>query len=184
MRPAKVSDKELFEDLARVFRRKGYDGCSYADLMAATGLVKASLYHRFPGGKDQMVNALLTVVDRHFASYVLAPAFQQGWPRNRTRLIAHRLREFYDSGKQWCLLDTLTTADRPSTLAHARKSMGFWVDCFVRLGRESGFPAKLARKRAEEAVAAIEGSLILSRVLKNPRPFLRVLVDLPNRLTR
>ena len=51
MRPSKISDEKVFQGLSDVFRRKGYDGASYSDLMKATGLVKASLYHRFPGGK-------------------------------------------------------------------------------------------------------------------------------------
>ena len=37
MRPAKISDDKLFQELSDVFRRKGYDGASYSDLMKATG---------------------------------------------------------------------------------------------------------------------------------------------------
>lgn len=182
MRPAKVSDKELFGRLTEVFRRKGYDGASYADLMEATGLVKASLYHRFPGGKEEMVDAILSEVDRQFAEYVLAPALEEGEPKERARRMARRLREFYDSGKSWCLLDTLSLAESRATLAHARKSMEFWVECFARMGRDAGLSPRVARKRAEEAVAAIEGGLVVARVLKNRRPFLRVLAGLPKKL--
>jgi AcrR family transcriptional regulator len=183
MRPLKLSDKELFGRLTGVFRRRGYDGASYAELMKATGLVKASLYHRFPGGKEEMVGAIQSEVDRHFAEYVLAPAIELGPPRERARRVARRLREFYDGGKAWCLLDTLTLAASRSTLARARKSMEFWVDRFARLGRDAGLSPGVARKRAEEAVAGIEGGLIVARVLKNRRPFLRVLAGLPKRLT-
>lgn len=183
MRPAKIADRELFEKLARVFRRRGYDGASYADLMKATGLVKASLYHRFPGGKEEMVDAVQSEVDRHFAGYVLAPALEAGPPKERARRMAQRLREFYDSGRAWCLLDTLTLAENRATLTHARKSMEFWVERFTLVGRDAGLSAGVARKRAEEAVAAIEGGLIVARVLKNRRPFLRVLAGLPKKLT-
>jgi AcrR family transcriptional regulator len=183
MRPAKLSDKHLFERLTEVFRRRGYDGASYADLMEATGLVKASLYHRFPGGKEEMVGAIQSQVDRHFGEYVLAPAVEQGDPKQRARRIARRLREFYDNGRAWCLLDTLTLADSRVTLAHAKKSMEFWVERFARVGRDAGLAGGVARKRAEEAVAAIEGGLIVARVLHNRRPFLRVLVGLPKKLT-
>jgi AcrR family transcriptional regulator len=183
MRPAKVSDKELFERLTRVFRRRGYDGASYAELIKATGLVKASLYHRFPGGKEQMVGAIQSEVDRHFAEYVLAPAIEEGEPKERARQMARRLREFYDNGEAWCLLDTLTLAESRTTLVHAEKSMEFWIERFVRVGRDAGLSAGVAKKRAEEAVAAIEGGLIVARVSKNRRPFLRVLANLPKQLT-
>src|SRR5216684_4651807 len=108
MRREKLTRTKVFDRLIGVFRQKGYDGASYGDLMKATGLVKASLYHRFPRGKEEMVDAVLSEVDRRFHEYVLAPAFAKGAPRQRARRVAKRLEEFYSGGKQWCLLDTLT----------------------------------------------------------------------------
>jgi len=61
--------------------------------------------------------------------------------------------------------------------------MEFWVERFARVARDAGLAASLARKRAEEAVAAIEGALIVARVMKNRRSFLRVLGALPGKLT-
>ena len=183
MRPAKVSDEELFQKLADVFRRKGYEGASYSDLMQASGLVKGSLYHRFPGGKADMVEAIQEDVDRHFANYVLRPAFEEGRPHDRAKRIARRLREFYDSGRRSCLLDTLTLGEGVATRAHARRSMETWIDAFARLGRDGGLSPATARRRAQEAVAAIEGGLVVSRVLGDTRPFLRSLANLPKQLT-
>jgi AcrR family transcriptional regulator len=183
MRLAKVSDEELFRELSDVFRRKGYEGASYSDLMQASGLVKGSLYHRFPGGKADMVEAIQRHVDRHFAEYVLKPAFEEGSPEDRAKKIARRLREFYDSGKRSCLLDTLTLGDGTAARAHARRSMEDWIDAFARLGRDGGLSPAVARKRAREAVAAIEGGLVVSRVLGDTRSFLRSLANLPRQLT-
>jgi AcrR family transcriptional regulator len=183
MRPAKISDNRLYRELSDIFRRKGYDGASYSDLMKATGLVKASLYHRFPGGKSEMVDAILSEVDREFSEYVVKPAFEAGAALDRARKIARRLREFYKSGQRWCLLDTVTLAESPSTREHARRSMEFWIDAFARLGRDAGLSPAIARRRSQEAVAAIEGGLVVSRVLGDRRPFLRSLATLPKRLT-
>jgi len=184
MRRVKVTEPQVFARVSRVFREKGYEGTSYADLVAATGLVKASLYHRFPGGKEEIVEAVLSEVDREFAEYVLRPAWQEGSPRERARQMARRLKEFYGSGGLWCLLDTITLSSNARTVAHAGRSMEFWIDSFARVARDAGLPAKLARARAEGAVAAIEGALIVSRVTKNRRPFLRTLGSLPTDLTK
>jgi TetR/AcrR family transcriptional repressor of lmrAB and yxaGH operons len=182
--PDKIPDEQLFQSLSRVFRSKGYDGASYSDLIKATGLGKASLYHRFPGGKEEMVDAVLSYVDRHFANYVLAPVSATGPLPTRTRLIARRLREFYDSGRSWCLLDTITLGENhPRALAHARGTMNFWIDAFTRLARESGLAAPIASRRAQQAVAAIEGALLVSRVLGNNGAFLEVLEGLPAQLS-
>jgi len=180
----KMGEQQVFERVSKVFREKGYEGTSYADLIAATGLVKASLYHRFPGGKEQIVEAMLSEVDREFSEYVLRPAWQQGPPRARARQIARRLEEFYGSGGIWCLLDTVTLSSNARTVRHAGRSMEFWIESFARVARDAGLPAKLARGRAEDAVAAIEGALIVSRVTENRRPFLRTIGSLPTHLTK
>ncbi|MBZ5543120.1 MAG: TetR/AcrR family transcriptional regulator [Acidobacteriia bacterium] len=147
MRPAKLAERQVLRKLTDVFRERGYEGASYAQLMAATGLVKASLYHRFPSGKEEIADAILAQTDQKFAEDVLRAAREAGQPRARARRIARRLREFYGSGTR-CL------------------------------------PSSLARQRAEDAVAAIEGGLIVSRVMKNRQPFLRALAELPDRLTK
>ena len=183
MRPVKLKERQVFARVSKVFREKGYEGTSYADLMAATGLVKASLYHRFPGGKQEVVEAILSEVDREFSEYVLRPAWQEGSPRERTRQMASRLKEFYGSGGCWCLLDTITLSSSLQTVRHAGRSMKFWIESFVRVARDAGVPSRQARARAEDAVAGIEGALIVSRVTKNRRPFLRILESLPAHLT-
>ena len=130
-----------------------------------------------------MVDAVLTYVDQHFANYVLAPAFAHGPLTKRIRLIARRLREFYDSGRRWCLLDTISLGENARALAHTRATMKFWIGAFARVASESGLTASIARQRAQEAVAAIQGALVASRVLGNNRAFLETLANLPKQLT-
>ncbi|TGQ06111.1 helix-turn-helix domain-containing protein, partial [Mesorhizobium sp. M00.F.Ca.ET.217.01.1.1] len=43
--------------IGEVFREHGYEGASLALIGAATGLGKGSLYHFFPGGKEEMARA-------------------------------------------------------------------------------------------------------------------------------
>jgi AcrR family transcriptional regulator len=183
MRPTKIGGREVLRRLTAVFRARGYEGTTYGELMAATGLVKASLYHRFPGGKEETADAVLAEADRMFQEYVLRPAHEAGPPAQRARQVARRLGEYYGAGSRWCLLETLTLSRNRKTLRHARRSMQFWIESLGRLAREAGLARGLARRRAEDAVAAIEGALILSRVLKNRRPFHRALATLPGRLT-
>ena len=53
--PAALASREVvLERLLATFRDQGYDGASLAELSAATGLGKSSLYHHFPGGKVDM----------------------------------------------------------------------------------------------------------------------------------
>ncbi|MEO0971892.1 MAG: helix-turn-helix domain-containing protein, partial [Pseudomonadota bacterium] len=58
-RPASINDDDLLDRLSSVFREVGYEEASMALLASASGLKKASLYHRFPGGKEQMAREVL-----------------------------------------------------------------------------------------------------------------------------
>ena len=58
--------------LAEAFRQHGFEGASLAVITKATGLGKGSLYNFFPGGKDEMMAAVLADVDRWFEAAVFA----------------------------------------------------------------------------------------------------------------
>jgi len=63
MRPQKVIDSDILKGLTKVFRSKGYEGANLSELAQATNLKKASLYHRFPGGKQEMAVTVLTHIE-------------------------------------------------------------------------------------------------------------------------
>ncbi len=73
MATAKITEDRLLEHLTRVFQKHGYEGASLSLIAAATGLGRASLYHRFPGGKADMALAVLDHADLWFATHVLDP---------------------------------------------------------------------------------------------------------------
>ena len=174
---------EVLGSLISVFRNHGFEGASLTRFTESSGLVKASLYHRFPLGKEQMALAALTEVDRIFATYVLAPVDSEGDLLRRLKLVTARLDEFYEGGTQACLLETLSGAGTPpSVRAHVKNTLDFWIAKFMQLSREAGIPAKEARIRAEGAVAAIEGALVVSRAQESNKEFKRSLESLPGRL--
>ena len=57
-----------------------------------------------------------------------------------------------------------------------------WIDALARLATESGVERKQARRRAEDAVATIQGALVLSAALEDRSPFRRQLSAIPRRL--
>lgn len=172
---------DLFDRLGLLFRDAGYDGSSLGDIASTTGLQKSSLYHRFPGGKQQMAQEVAAATGEHFAREVLAPLRGEGSARARLAEVSRRLRQFYDSGRRSCLLDTLSIGD-PG--AEAIVGLGLaaegWIEAFADLARADGAGRAEARRRAEDAVAAIEGALVLARVTGNLQPFTRSLERLPS----
>jgi AcrR family transcriptional regulator len=183
MAPRLVSERQLVERLTDLFRRVGYDGASLGAIAAATGLQKSSLYHRFPGGKHQMATEASAAVIDEFATSVLAPSGADDPVEQRIAAIAANLDRFYDGGARSCLLDMLSVgdpgADASANLAAAAAA---WIEVFSSLAREAGAGAATARQRAEDAVASIEGALVLARVTGDRRPFRRALDHLPAQL--
>ncbi|MEM7230456.1 MAG: TetR/AcrR family transcriptional regulator [Planctomycetota bacterium] len=180
MRPPKLSADDVNAILIELFRTHGYEGTSLSKLAEASGLVKASLYHRFPGGKEQMANATMDVCLKDFATAVLAPLQESGEPADRLRRTARNIRQYYDGGEQPCLLDTLSLGEIPDSVAErVASTLEAWIGALAAVAREVGHARGDARRRAEDAVAAIEGGLVISRVSGRTQAFDRALKRLP-----
>ena len=68
-----VERREVLRALGEVFRAHGYEGASLTLITEATGLGKGSLYHLFPGGKEQMAAEVLADIDAWFELNIYAP---------------------------------------------------------------------------------------------------------------
>jgi len=176
-----VSDHDLLDRLGTLFRSAGFDGASLADIAAATGLQKSSLYHRFPGGKQQMAAEVASAVGEQFASGILAPLASDRPVAERVELVARRLREFYDGGARSCVLDMLSIGDPGVSASEALAAAAAgWTAAFAAVAREAGADARTATARAQDAIASVEGALVLARVTGDRRPFTRAIDRLPS----
>lgn len=181
----KLNDTELAERAAETFRAYGFEGTSLNRLAEAAGLEKASLYYRYPGGKDEIAVAAAGHVAKWFEQNVFQPLRSAGSPAWRVRVVAKRLHEFYGDGTKPCMLDTLSLrGGTPELQAALRGALRAWLSCFTAIAEECGMRRELAGRRAEQAVINIEGALILARVLGNNKPFLRALAGLAELLTK
>ena len=176
----KVDDEQLLNALTQVFAQHGFEGASLSLMTQATGLERASLYHRFPQGKTQMAQAVLNHVGDYFASYLLAPLSEAGDPKARLRKTAKRLNTFYAGGDGSCLLDTLSLNADPSAIRAATgQLMQAWLGAFAHIAQESSISRAGARRRAQRALAQFQGSLILARATGDRKIFTQMLRELP-----
>jgi len=179
-----VSDEEFLARALDLFRTYGFEGVSLKHLADATGLEKASLYYRYPGGKDEIVMAVAKDVVAWFQKNVFEPLSGSGSTRKRVTFAAERLKEFYLNGTKSCITDVLSIPGGSNELKTALKgAMQAWLNAFTGVAKESGLSPAMARARAEEAVVRIEGSLVVARVLGDSSAFERVLRMLPELLT-
>src|ERR1700745_4312765 len=91
-----------------MLRSRGYQGVSMSQLSAANGLEKASVCYRYPGGKNEVVLAVVDRVGEWFGANVFATLAVENTPQRRVALAAAKLQEFYQDGKRSCITDVLS----------------------------------------------------------------------------
>ncbi len=170
----------MIDRLLEVFRQGGYEGASLNDLSKATGLGRSSLYHYFPGGKEEMVLAALERASQWMHQEIVAPLKGAGPPHERLQKMITALDQFYDSGNKPCLLGALVTGEGRQ-IFHTQIQGAFvaLMEALATLLMEGGLSGAMAHERAEDAVVRIQGSLVLAGALNDPTPFQRVLHRLP-----
>ncbi|PSR13364.1 TetR/AcrR family transcriptional regulator [filamentous cyanobacterium CCP3] len=180
--PAKQSYVPTLLDL---FRQYGYDGVSLSKISEATGLGKASLYHHFPGGKDDMVETVLVALEQFLEKTIQEGLAGEGDALTRLTRMSDRIRDGYDHGKKPCILAALALGSAKETFQpQVKQLLGHWIDAIATVLIESGMEQDVAQRRGEEAMIAIQGSLIVSRVLDDPSIFERTMAHLPEQLCR
>lgn len=169
--------------LFSVFRRYGYDGATLTKIAEATGLGKASLYHHFPGGKEEMVTAVLTYTDSWLQDNILQSLRGPGSPIDRLQAMGDRISELYDGGNQPCLLAILQVGSgRDAFHSQVKATLERWIDAIVAILVEAGLPPTVARGRGEDAIILIQGALVASQGLDDPSLFQRIVQALPQTL--
>jgi AcrR family transcriptional regulator len=178
--PARLLTKdEVLARLMQTFREKGYDGASLAELSAATGLGKSSLYHHFPGGKVDMAEQVLDHLEVVLESALFAPLRVKSTAQQKLAAMLDAISAFYDEGRLACLLERLSSSvDRRSFRRPLAKSFAKWIDAVESLALEAGLPAALARARAEDLVVRVEGALVVAAGTGDTKVFMRTIATL------
>lgn len=182
MRPQKVEDKELLMSMMSVLRDKGYDGTSLNDLSNAAGLKKASLYHRFPGGKKEIGQALLSFIDDWLEKSILQVIADNGLlPKERLNLVLSNIKDIYEDGNKACLMKAVSAQIGLNLFGdELNDSMGKWIDGFKNLALAFEFDKDEAYKIGQEVLIKIQGSLIVSKGMKSNEYFLNTLEEIQN----
>lgn len=178
-----MSKEEAIAKLIPVFRRYGYEGATLSRMSAATGLKKASLYHYFPGGKEEMAEAVLEYGKNWFEETIFTALRQETDPARRIEKMCQNLNEFYCRGEETCLLNVMALGEGSDRFQeHIKQALRTWIEEIARVLVEAGIEPETARKRAEDAIIQIQGTLVLTRGLEDLSVFDRIIKRLPGML--
>ena len=178
-----MSKETHVSSLYSLFRQYGYDGATLSKIATATGLGKASLYHHFPGGKNNMVESVLAYAEGWLKDNVQSVLASEGTPKARLQKMCDRLDELYAGGTQPCLLAVLQTGTGRDRFHDTVKySLEELIEGITAVLIEAGLSPSLARQKGEDALVSIQGALMLAQALDDPTIFQRTLQQLPQSL--
>jgi TetR/AcrR family transcriptional regulator, lmrAB and yxaGH operons repressor len=171
--------------LAETFREHGFEGTSLAQLSAATGLGKGSLYNFFPGGKEEMAEAVLADVTAWFTASVFEPLERAAaGDAQAIDAMLDDVTNYFQSGQRICLQGAFALGrERDRFSDRINGYFEQWIASLATALRALGHDEQQARAAAVETVAAIQGAIILSRALGQPDTFRQVIDRQRARLT-
>ena len=161
-----IDDTSLVRALLDVFRTHGYEGATLALLSKTTGLKKSSLYHRFPAGKDDMVNAVVRYVNTQLQENIIAPLLNSSEsPEQRFKNMLSTIDAYYENGSKNCLWNVLNLGEiKTETKAALNSDYCEWLSALIKLGEEAGMTHEQATLKSKHFLITIEGSLVIQRV--------------------
>jgi TetR/AcrR family transcriptional regulator, lmrAB and yxaGH operons repressor len=180
-----MAKAEIIPQLMAVFQRYGYEGASLTRFCEATGLKRASLYHYFPNGKEEMADAVLDHITQALKVQMLAPLRSDCSLSDRIQGMNKNVAAFYQHGQQDCLLALMSIGEAHELFQErVRHALNIWIDEIATMLGDAGIAPTTAHQRAEEAIALIQGALVLTRGLNDTEIFERILNQIPNVLLR
>lgn len=175
MARAVLERDDLVPLLAEVFRENGYEGTSVGLIVKATGAGRSSLYHFFPGGKEEMAEAVLDHISDWFEQHIFTP-LETLPPDKALARMSDAVTSYFQSGRRICLIGTFAL-DETGALFERRIRAYFdrWLSslavCMVNAGRA----ADQSRLDALQIVASIQGAIVLSRATQDPEAFHKII---------
>ncbi|GEO83846.1 MULTISPECIES: TetR/AcrR family transcriptional regulator [Alphaproteobacteria] len=173
---------DVIPQIAEIFREQGYEGTSLKIITERTGLGKGSLYHFFPGGKQEMAEAVLDDVDGWFRTHIFAPLREAKDPNEALDTMFANVETYFRSGHRACLMGVIASSGAIDIFAERVQSyFADWRRDLAATLARAGFTDGEAGALAEEVLAGIQGALILARGLEDTSAFTRVLARLKTR---
>lgn len=157
-----------------LLRRQGYAATGLAQIVRESGVTTGSLYHHFPGGKEDLAVAALTlsasVVTEHLQR-ALAP------PTEPAQAFVRWLEAIADDlmadPRDGCpvapvALEAVHSSERLRSAAS--EAFRTWADQITDRLIQDGWPKARASNAAQAVLALVEGALLLSRTTGDREP--------------
>jgi len=168
------SRTRLIEATTALLADRGYHGTGMKDILGASHVVAGSLYHHFPGGKDELAAACVrrashdvaARIDASLGNRPLVDAVEAFYTASAATLRATDFRTGCPVGTPAAETTTLA-APVASAVAHAFID---WESALTRGLCAHGWPEGDAVETASILLSLFEGALLIARAQRTTRP--------------
>lgn len=172
--PANTRNR-LIDAVLRSIRLHGYAGTSMQDLLRDTGVSSSSLYHFFPGGKEELVASAVRSFG-HAAADQIADVLERHELAEAITLIfdataSDAERADFAFGCPIGVPATEAPADSAAIQEAVAEVFTAWSEAYAAALRRAGFDAAEAATLGRFIVAAYEGSVMLARATRTTQPY-------------
>ncbi|MFG3256849.1 TetR/AcrR family transcriptional regulator [Streptomyces sp. NPDC048172] len=158
-----------------LMQRQGYAGTGIKQIAQEARATLGSVYHFFPGGKQELAVAAIQHGDREFAEALSEALGAHDDPAEALTALCRTLADGL-SASDWadgCPVTTtaLGTAGRaPDIQAAAAEAFARWRELVEQKLRASGIGAHDARDLAHTVISTLEGAELAAQVSRSERP--------------
>ena len=163
--------QRIIVSTARLLSQRGFHGTGLNQIVAAADAPKGSMYHYFPGGKEQLVTEAIIATGEYVTSKISSADTARGVAEALVdRVIALLERSEFADG---CPIAATTLDIGPASAAVAdacARVFDEWEQLLIARLVAEGVSADAAAEAATLIVASVEGALILSRARRDTAP--------------
>jgi AcrR family transcriptional regulator len=175
----------MIESATVLMRERGIAETSFSEVLAHSGAPRGSIYHHFPGGKAEMIEAATQYAGEWVAAG-LARALEQSDPLVAVKAFGtfwRKLLRESDFGAGCPVVAAALEGERtPGVREAAGAAFERWESQLASGLRSAGVPAARAGPLATLAVAGIEGAVVLARAQRSMAPLEHVTTELERTL--
>jgi AcrR family transcriptional regulator len=172
--PAETRDR-ILETTAELFRRYGYTGTGLKQIVGDANAQFGSLYHFFPGGKEQLAEESIRRSGRMYGELFEAIMDQAADVESGVADFfagaaeTLRLTEYADACPIATIALEVASTSEPLRKATAGVFESWTAAATVRFAA-AGVDADEARRLAIQMLCALEGAFVLSRAMRSTEP--------------
>ncbi|MCX2946754.1 TetR/AcrR family transcriptional regulator [Lentzea sp. NEAU-D7] len=180
--------QRMLDSAVLLLRERGAAGVTVDAVLAHSGAPRGSVYHHFPGGRNEMVLGAVRQAGDHIATMVRESAAEGDVEQMVRRLVAFWKKALTKTDyRAGCPVAAMAVDSRdlvPEAGDVVREIFGRWRASLAEALSASGFAAERAQRLATLVVSAIEGAIILCRAHRDLGPLDDVLTEIAPLLER